>query len=152
MGVMFSIILGNASTVHAYSILFQDDNFATVESDSLVIDSNNTNAGNIILQFGQTLAKTLLYSQANSRFEFNSNVDLTNNQLSTARIENVAALPGGAGGPPGGVAAKGRIVQLTAIDGVAPGCVSPTCSPGTYSWDGSVWHSLQGSITAANAS
>jgi|GEM_PF-2222914 len=140
---------GTVVTARA-AILFQDDNFGTVDSDNLVIDSNNTNGGNIVLQFGTTLAKTLLYSQANSRFEFNANVDLTNNQLSTARMENVAALPGGAGGL--GAGGKGRLVQLTATDSVAPGCISPTCGSGSYSWDGSVWHALQGSITAATAS
>ena len=124
------------------TILFQDDNFATIDSESLIIDNNNTSAGNIILQFGQALAKTLLYSQANSRFEINSGLDLGNNQLSTARLENVASMPGGAGGLTTGD--KGRIVQLTATDSTAPGCtVAPNCTPGSYSWDGTTWNPLQ---------
>jgi hypothetical protein len=131
------------------AILFQEDDFTTVNSQNLVIDNYNNNAGNVVVQFGKTLNKTLLYSQTNSRFEFNANVDLNGNQLSTALIENVSALPGGAGGL--GTSAKGRIVQLTATDGIAPGCTSPTCAAGTYSWDGSTWHALQGSVTTSTA-
>lgn len=148
MGVIFTFTLCNALPVHASAILFQDDNFATVDSDNLVIDNNNTNSGNIILQFGQTLAKTLLYSQANSRFEFNAGVDLGNNQLSTARVENVASMPGGAGGLTSGD--KGRIVQLTATDSTAPGCtVSPNCTAGTYSWSGTAWQPLVNSTSTS---
>lgn len=146
---LLTLTLGNVITVHAYAILFQDDTFGTVESDSLVIDSNNNNAGNIILQFGTTLAKTLLYSQSNSRFEFNANLDLSNYQLSTARVENVAAMPGGAGGL--GAGGTGRIVELTVTDSIAPGCTGPSCTPGTYSWNGTIWKPLQGSITTSNA-
>ncbi len=138
-----------APTAHA-AILFQDDNFATVDSDNLVIDNNNSNAGNIVLQFGSTLAKTLLYNQTLARFEFNDKLDLNNNQLTTFRVENVTAMPGGAGGLP--ATDTGRIVELTATDSVAPGCVSPSCGTGTYDWNGTIWKPLQGSITASTAS
>ena len=138
---------------HAATILFQDDNFGTVDSDNLVIDNNDSNGGNIILQFGTTLAKTLLYSQSNSRFEVNASLDLGNNQLSTARVENVTGpspgLPGGAGGL--GAGGIGRIVHLSGTDAVAPGCTGPSCTTGMYSWDGTIWHSLQGTITTSNA-
>ncbi len=133
-----------AHTASASTVIFQDDIFASVDSDGLVIDSNNNSAGNITLKFGASLAKTILYSQSNNRFEINAPLDLGNNQLTTARIENVTSLPGGA---PGLTAAdKGRVVQLTSTDSAAPGCtVSPNCAAGNYSWSGSSWQPLDNS-------
>lgn len=133
----FVSLLGTAQA----KILFQDDNFATIDSGGLILNNNNNTAynNNLTIQFGQNLGKTLTYSSTNSRFEINAGLDIGNNQLSTARIENVAALPGGTAGP--GSESTGRIVQLTVKDTVAPGCtVSPNCGAGAYSWDGSTWH------------
>lgn len=131
-------------------ILFQDDTFGTVDSDNLIIDNNNTNSGNIILQFGSTLAKTLLYSQTGNRFEFNDKVDFTNHEITTFRVENVV-LPATMGNP--GAGAVGKIVQLTGTgtDASSPGCTPTACSPGTYSWNGTIWKSLQGSVTTSTA-
>lgn len=95
--------------------------------------------------------QTFSYNSSALRFDLTGDLNINSNQIVQARIENVSALPGGAGGAPGGTGAKGRIVQLTATDSVAPGCTSPTCSSGTYTWDGSTWHSLQGSVTASTA-
>jgi hypothetical protein len=50
------------------AIIFQDDDFGTIDSDSIIIDADS------------------------------DDLDLGNNQLSTFRFENVASLPGGAGG------------------------------------------------------
>lgn len=150
-----SILLALALAVTAAApanarILFQDDTFGTVDSDNLVIDNNNTNAGNIILQFGSTLAKTLLYSQSNARFEFNDKVDFTNHEITTFRVENVV-LPATMGNP--GAGAVGKIVQLTGTgtDSTSPGCTPTACATGTYSWNGTIWKSLQGSITTSTA-
>ncbi len=148
-GIMLAFAFAPAS--RAAGILFQDDAFATVDSGGIIINNLDGHAGNITLQFGKTLNKTLTYNTTSTRFEFNAGVDLGNNQLSTALVENVAAMPGGAGGAPGGASAKGRIVQLTATDSTAPGCTGPSCSAGTYSWDGSTWHPLQGTVTASTA-
>ncbi len=123
------------------AILFQNDSFATVESDSMVINSDNESSGNIILQFGQTLGEYLQWNSSNTRFELSDDLDIGSNQLTSARMENVSALPGGAGGL--GAGGTGRIVQLTATDSTAPGCtVSPYCTAGTYTWDGTVWTNL----------
>jgi hypothetical protein len=137
-----------AAPAHA-AILFQNDTFATIESDNILINSDAESSGDMVIQFGTSLAKTLKYSVSNSRFEINAGLDLDNNQISTARVENVTAMPGGAGGL--GSAGTGRIVELTATDGIAPGCTSPSCPTGTYSWNGAIWKPLQGSVTAATA-
>lgn len=131
------------------TILFQNDDFATVESNSILLNSDNEASSDIVIQFGAALGKTIRWSILNSRFEISDNLDLTNNQLTTARVENVAAMPGGAGGL--GSGGTGRIVELTAIDNVAPGCTPTACTSGTYSWNGSIWKPLQGSITTSTA-
>ena len=133
------------------AILFQNDDFATVESSGVIINSDNEATGDIIMQFGSSLAKTLKYSSTNSRFEFNDKVDMTNHEITSFRVENVV-LPALMGSP--GPAAIGKIVQLTGSgsDGSSPGCTGPSCPPGTYSWNGAAWKALQGSVTASNAS
>jgi len=137
-----------AGTVKA-AILFQNDSFTTIPSDGIILNSDDEASGDMVLQFGQTLGESLRWSAANARFEFSNNVDLTNHQLSTARIENVTALPGGASGL--GASGTGRLVELTATDSTAPGCTGPSCAPGTYSWNGSIWRPLTGNITTSNA-
>ncbi len=138
--VFLGIMLAQPLVANA-AILFQNDSFATVESDSMVINSDNESSGNIIMQFGQTLGEYLQWNSSNTRFELSDDLDLGSNQLTSARMENVSALPGGAGGL--GVGGTGRVVELTATDTVAPGCtVLPNCVSGTYSWDGTAWSNL----------
>ncbi len=131
------------------NILFQDDNFATVYSGGILINSNDSYSGDIAIQFGSALGKSIAWSAANTRFEINAGLDMGNYELSTARVENVAALPGGAGGL--GLGGTGRIVSLTVTDSIAPGCTSPSCTPGTYSWNGSIWTALTGNTTVFNS-
>ena len=122
-------------------IVFQNDDFDTVFSDGLILDFDDQATGDIIIQFGSLLGETLRWSAANSRFELSGDLDLGNNQLTTARVENVAALPGGGAGL--GAGGIGRIVELTVTDSTAPGCtIVPNCEPGTYTWDGTAWNSL----------
>jgi hypothetical protein len=123
------------------AILFQNDDFATTESDNLVINSDNGAGGNLTLQFGQSLGEYLRWNSGGSLFELSDDLDLGSNQLMSARMENAASLPGGAGGL--GAGGTGRIVQLTATDSTAPGCtVSPYCVAGTYMWNGTIWKNL----------
>ncbi|MBU0667656.1 hypothetical protein KJ951_03730 [Patescibacteria group bacterium] len=143
-----AIALGSANTANA-SILFQDDSFYDVDSSGLLLDFLDQASGDIVIQFGQTLAETLKWSSANSRFELSDDLDLTNNQLTTARMENVSAMPGGGGGL--GAAGTGRLVQLTTTDSIAPGCTGPSCTPGTYSWNGAIWVGLTGNTTVSNS-
>jgi hypothetical protein len=133
------------------AILFQNDDFATTESDSLVINSDDGASGNLTLQFGQSLGEYLRWNASSSLFELSDDLDLGSNQLMSARMENVAALPGGAGGL--GAGGTGRIVQLTATDSTAPGCtLSPYCVAGTYTWNGTIWKNLEsGGAPGGNA-
>ncbi len=128
------------------TILYDGDQTGGVTvDDSFTIDFDQTSVDRE-LRFGDS---TIYFKWNGSQFQVSNDLDLQSNQLKTARVENVMSLPGGAGGL--GVAGTGRIVQLTAIDAIAPGCTGPTCSPGTYSWDGTIWRSLQGSINISNA-
>jgi len=58
------------------AILFQDDTFADIDSDGILLDSLNQASGDLIIQFGSTLAETLKWSSTNSRFEFSDDVDI----------------------------------------------------------------------------
>lgn len=114
--------------------------------DSIIIDYDESSTGNRDLQFGGT---STFLRWTGTQFQFSNDVDLNSNQIKSVRIENVAAMPGGAGGL--GSGGTGRVVELTATDSVAPGCTGPSCTPGTYSWNGTIWKPLQGSITTSNA-
>jgi len=125
-----------ASTAHA-RILFEDDVFAGVTSEGIILDMYDQATGDIVIQFGTLLGETIKWNATNSNFEFSAGVDLANNQLTTARIENVVALPGGATGLD--AEGIGRLVQLTATETTAPGCTTFACYAGQYTWNGTVW-------------
>ena len=57
--------------------------------DFFTIDSNNSAPGNITLKFGNTLNKTLSYSQTNARFEFNDSVNIQGNLTVSGTINGV---------------------------------------------------------------
>lgn len=119
-------------------------------SDTFIIDAGDDVSGTINLQFGNTLAETISFDTVNSWFSFSNNVNFNSFQMLEARIENATganSLPGGAVGL--GVGGRGRIVQLTSTDTVAPGCtISPNCGGGTYVWDGGTWISLTGTTSS----
>ncbi|MCC6643161.1 hypothetical protein IT411_00245, partial [Candidatus Peregrinibacteria bacterium] len=118
----------------------------TTVDDAFIIDYDQSSTGNRDLQF---CSSSNYLRWDGTRFQISNNLDLNSNQITSVRIENLAAMPGGAGGL--GAGGRGRIVELTATDAIAPGCTSPSCTAGTYSWNGSIWKPLQGSITASNA-
>jgi|GEM_PF-3343587 len=148
LGALFSSLILSCQLAHA-AILFQNDDFTTIESSNLLINSDNETGGNMSIQFGSAINETITWDNSLTRFVFSDDIDINNNEVFQFRAENTAALPGGAGGL--GLTAKGRIVELTSTDSIAPGCTSPSCTPGTYSWNGTIWRSLQGSITTSNA-
>lgn len=118
----------------------------TTVDDVFVIDFDQSSAGNRDLQFG---GSSVYLRYDGTKFQVSNNLDLNSNEITSVRIENLTAMPGGAGGL--GVGGKGRIVELTATDSIAPGCTGPSCTAGTYSWNGAIWKPLQGSITTSNA-
>lgn len=134
-----------AKIIFKNEFLIEDDG-----NNTFIIDSKNDVIGNITLQFGGTLAKTISYDTVNSWFQINDNLNLSSNQMIEARIENANgnnSLPGGAAGL--GVGGRGRIVQLTGTDTIAPGCtISPNCGGGTYVWGGGTWISLTGTTSS----
>ncbi|MGL5830926.1 MAG: choice-of-anchor Q domain-containing protein, partial [Candidatus Altimarinota bacterium] len=123
-------------------ILFQNDDFATVYSDSLVINSDDQAAGDISVKFGNTIAESLTWDVSESEFNLSAGLDLNSNQLTSFRTENATAFPGGAPGLGGG--GTGRLIMLTSSDNVAPGCTPTPCDPGIYVWDGTEWLPLFG--------
>lgn len=134
--VCLVLFLSTKSAAQA-ALLFQEDTFSTIDSDGIILDNNNNTGGDISIQFGATLAETIKWN--GSDFEFSDAIDLNSNQVIEARLENLAALPGGASGPG---AVTGRIVQLTSADSTAPGCTAEPCAAGTYIWNGTIWERI----------
>jgi len=129
------------------AIIFQNDDLGDFASDGIILDVDDQATDSIMIQFGTTIAETIKWSIGNARFEISNNVDLTNHQLTTARMENVAALPGGAPGL--GAGGLGRFVVLTAIDSTAPGCTPTSCNPGSYVWNGTAWEKMSTATSQA---
>lgn len=145
LSLVLSAFLINSQSSFA-TILYDGDHTGGVTiDDSFTIDYDESSVDRE-LRFGNSFT---YFKWDGSQFQVSNDLDLQSNQLKTARLENVNVLPGGAGGL--GIAGQGRIVQLNVIDSIAPGCTGPSCEPGTYSWDGSIWRSLQGSINVSNA-
>lgn len=57
-------------------------------ADAFIIDANNS-TGSVTLQFGATLAKTLTYDNADSRFEFNDDVYISGNLTVTGLVNGI---------------------------------------------------------------
>lgn len=60
-------------------IVFQNDDFDTVFSDGLLLDFDDEATGDIIIQFGATLAESIRWSSANSRFEVSDDLRVEGN-------------------------------------------------------------------------
>ena len=150
---LISLLIAMAIPAHAQIVFQNEFLIENLDDNNWIIDSgDDVTTGNIGLQFGNTVAETIIWDTGNSWFEFSNNVSLGENQLVEAEVENVTgddSLPGGATGL--GTQGRGRLVILTGTDDVAPGCtVDPYCTSGTYIWDGSSWISLVGSATSTN--
>lgn len=131
------------------AILFDGaDTGGVTADDYYIIDYDQSSTGDRVLQFGET--SNYLKWDGN-QFQISNDLDLNSNQIKSARVENVTAMPGGASGI--GAGGNGRIVQLTVADAIAPGCIAPTCQPGPYMWTGAIWVPLTGGdATAVTAS
>jgi cysteine-rich repeat protein len=94
-------------------------------ADTFVIDNDNTvgAGGSIELQFGQTLAATLKYDVTNSWFEFNRDVNLAQNELKNAAIDNQPIAPA--------TPVTGQIYYNTTDNN-------------TYIWNGTSWDLVAG--------
>jgi hypothetical protein len=62
---------------------------AGTNRDFFTIDADNSASSSIVLKFGETLAKTLTYSIANNRFEFNASVRIQGDLNVTGLINGV---------------------------------------------------------------
>lgn len=58
-------------------------------SDTFVVDANNTAAANVTLQFGGALAETLKYDVVNDRFEFSADLKVNGNLTVTGLINGI---------------------------------------------------------------
>jgi predicted outer membrane repeat protein len=137
-----------APTPRRAIILFQNDDFTTFESSSLVLNADDELNGDMTIKFGNTIGQTLTWNESNGRFDLSGNLDLSSNQLIGFRTENVTALPGGGAGLGGG--GTGRLVMLTSTDSTAPGCTVNICTAGIYSWTGSAWLPLFKGVLGGN--
>ncbi len=148
--VVAVIAVLSVKTASATAIIFQNDDSGDFASDGIVLDVDNQASDSVFIQFGTSIAETLKWSIANDQFELSNDLDLTDHQLKTARMENVAALPGGSLGL--STSSTGRFVLLTATDSVAPGCTTVSCAPGSYIWNGTTWEKMSPTVSAGGGS
>jgi hypothetical protein len=143
-------IMANTALPANASLVFTNDVFQNEANIFRIGQGYDTTTSDMQLQFGTTNTETFMWDSANTAFKFSDDVNFDSNQMLAARLENATgsnSLPGGAGGL--GVGGRGRIVQLTGTDTVAPGCtLSPNCGGGTYVWDGGTWISLTGTTSS----
>jgi hypothetical protein len=147
--IAITTIVSTAMPANA-ALVFTNDVFQNEASIFRIGQGYDAATSDIQLQFGTTNTENFMWSQADNAFKFSNDINLNSNQMINARIENANganSLPGGVAGP--GIGARGRIVQLTGTDTVAPGCtLSPNCGGGTYVWDGGTWISLTGTTSS----
>jgi len=74
-------------------IIFESEFLLENSGSTWIIDSQDDVTGDVTLQFGNTLAKTLTYDTVNSWFEFNDDMNLNQNELKNFVIDNLAAAP-----------------------------------------------------------
>ena len=80
---------GNIVILNSGGLLDVDVIPGGTNRNRFTIDYDNTSTGDIVLQFGNTLSKTLLYSQDNSRFEFNDDVYMNGDLTVTGLINGL---------------------------------------------------------------
>ncbi len=119
-------------------------NLPHTDANTFTVNDNAANGESSTLSFGDG-SGTIIWDDTAGNFTLNNSlvvsggniIELNLNQVHDLRLENVAALPGGAPGL--GAGEIGRVVELTVADGVAPGCITPVCQPGPYMWAGAAW-------------
>lgn len=84
LGVMLLGMIGQTASA---AILFQDDTFATVESDAIQIGSNDAGANNTAIQFGNDATASengnVQWNISTNRFSVDHPVDVTGNVTAT---------------------------------------------------------------------
>jgi len=101
------------------------------DADSFVIDSDDTvgAGGTIDLQFGNTLAETLVFDITNDWFEFSNDLSMNQFEIKNFAIDNLAAPPG--------APVTGQIYHNT-TDG------------NTYIWNGLIWEDITAAAGGAD--
>ncbi|HLG25621.1 MAG TPA: hypothetical protein VI588_02395 [Candidatus Gracilibacteria bacterium] len=87
------------------AIIFQNDDFHTLASDSVTINSDDEASGDFGIRFGQTLGETLNWNVSTSRFDLSDdlnisgslevagNIDVNLNEMVEMRAENLSSAP-----------------------------------------------------------
>lgn len=102
--------------------------------DTFVIDANNTASSDVVLTFGQTLNKTLSYSIANSRFEFNDDVRIQGDLTVTGLINGVDV----------------TTIGQAALKTSSGGGLTATIAAGNYRINGTIANFTGSNVTLAN--
>lgn len=62
------------------AIIFQNDTFATLDSNNILIDSDGTASGTVLIQFGSIMNQSIGWNSTNTRFEISNNLRVQGNQ------------------------------------------------------------------------
>lgn len=71
---------------------FVPENEFETQANVFILGSSN-DAGDVTLQFGDTLNESFGWDSANTNFVLSDNLDIENNQLINVRVENLASAP-----------------------------------------------------------
>lgn len=129
--IALSIYLGLALPLAVLADDFvPEDQEGTNTSVFILGDQNQS--GDIVLQFGDTLAESLAWDSLASRFSLSDGLDLQNNELSGVRLENLNSAP--------------------TCDGAVVGKIYfNTSDNDTYTCDGANWNSLSDAVAVDGA-
>jgi len=115
-------------SVSAQGVMLINTDF--IEGDDTYIFDGDDSGGDIKLQFGQALGEYLEWNDTDNAFKFSDDLDLENNQLLNARIENAAIAP--------------------TCDGTVPGKIyHDTADTNSYVCNGTSWVQIDGGGGAA---
>lgn len=93
--LLITLIFLSQMAMPAYAqVIFESEYLLENAGSTWVIDAQDDVTGDVTLQFGNTLNKTINYDTANSWFEFNDNISLGQNEIKNVVIDNLAGAPG----------------------------------------------------------
>lgn len=97
---MVCVSVMETMSVDAAIVLFSNEQAQTIDTGGFVIDVQNY-SNEIELKFGENIDAAIVFNRLADKFVVNRNIDLNNNELENARIENNVVAPTCDGAVPG---------------------------------------------------
>ena len=91
ISIVISLLVLQINSVSAQGILIINSDY--IEEDNTYIFDADDSGGDIELRFGASLGEYLKWDSLNNTFKFSDDLDLSGNQLTNFRIDNLASAP-----------------------------------------------------------